>query len=403
VRVFVVNCGSSSVKAALIETGDAGPVRARLRFHADRVGLGDAALTVRAEAGEARPAAAPRLGTTREAVEAVLDRLPADARIEAFGHRVVHGGPRFSGPTVIDDAVRDAIAGCIPLAPLHNPSNLAGIDACRAAAGGANVPHVAVFDTAFHASLPPMAWRYALPRGLAEAHQIRRYGFHGTSHAFVSARAATLLEARGDVPAAGSRIVTLHLGNGASACAVKGGRSVDTSMGMTPAEGLVMGTRTGDLDPAVPLMLLGAAGLTPPDVERALVKEGGLKGLSAAGSDMRDLLRAAAAGDTDATEALEIYGYRIRKYIGAYAAALGGLDAVAFTGGVGENAAEVRRRALQGLGFLGLELDPARNEAAGAGERDIAAETAAARVYVIPTDEETLIARETRRTLAPPR
>ena len=401
----MVNCGSSTVKAALVEVPAGGGDRLHasrplLRFLADRIGEEDAAaLTVRAAEGAPPRTEALPMPDHKTAVNAILRRLPPDAPLDAVGHRVVHGGGQFSFPAPIDDAVRAAIADCIPLAPLHNPPALAGIDACREALGP-QIAQVAVFDTAFHATLPARAWRYALPRSLADAHAIRRYGFHGTSHAYVGARAAAWLEEHGGVPRASSRIVTLHLGNGCSACALLGGRSIDTSMGFTPAEGLVMGTRAGDVDPTLPTYLLGNAGMDVAAVERALTKEGGLAGLSLAGADMRDVLRAAGAGDHDAEEALEIFCYRIRKYIGAYAAALGGINAVAFTGGIGENAPAVRARALEGLDFLGLTLDAARNEAASQGERDLASDAAHARILVIPTDEESLIAQETYRALA---
>ncbi len=314
--------------------------------------------------------------------------LPSLAALAAVGHRVVHGGERFRQPVRVNRTVLDQIRDMIPLAPLHNPANLLGMEVTLAEAP--EVPQVAVFDTAFHHTLPPHAYRYALPERFYREHGVRRYGFHGTSHACVARGAAAFLGR----PLAELRLVTLHLGNGASAAAIAGGRSVDTSMGMTPLEGLMMGTRCGDLDPAVPFYLGRAAGLDNGAVEALLNRDSGLKGICGS-NDMREVKHLAAAGDDRARLALDMYAYRIRKYLGAYHAVLGGLDAVVFTAGVGENDPTTRAACCAGLTHLGLILDPVRNEADGHGPRAIHAEDSAVALLVIPTDEELEIARQT--------
>lgn len=305
----------------------------------------------------------------------------------AVGHRVVQGGARFFEPTVITELVKINIDELSVLAPLHNPANLAGIVAAERAFP--SVPHVAVFDTAFHQTMPPAAYTYAIDAEVAARHRVRRYGFHGTSHQYVSRAAAAFLGR----PVEDLKLIVLHLGNGASACAVDGGRSVETSMGMTPLEGLVMGTRSGDLDPAVLLHLQRRAGLDVAGVDDLLNKRSGILGLGGHG-DMRDLVAAAESGDARAELALEVYCHRIRSYVGAYAAQLGRLDAVVFTAGVGENAAPVRARALAGLEWFGIEVDAERNAARG-GARRISPDGARVEVLVVPTDEELEIARQT--------
>jgi acetate kinase len=306
----------------------------------------------------------------------------------AIGHRVVHGGSRFTAATVLDDDVVSAIRELIPLAPLHNPPNIAGIEVARKAFPG--VPQVAVFDTAFHQSLPPAAYTYAVPREWRERYRVRRYGFHGTSHAYVSRRAAHFLGR----PVESTNVIVLHLGNGASVCAVEGGRSVETSMGLTPLEGLVMGTRSGDVDPAVPAYLQRVAGLDAEAVDRALNRKSGLLGLGGS-NDLRDVKKAAASHDPDAELALDVYHHRIRKYVGAYYAVLGRVDAVVFTAGVGENDAQTRALSMAGLEALGIELDPARNASDERGERSVSVPGSRVPVLVIPTDEEIEIARQT--------
>jgi len=308
--------------------------------------------------------------------------------IDAVGHRVVQGGARFSEPARITPDVLQDLRGLEALDPLHNPTEVALIEAALRLLPHA--PHVAVFDTAFHRTLPEVAWRYALPSELADRLGLRRYGFHGISHRYVSGR---LLDCLGR-EAMGSRLITCHLGSGASVCAVRDGESIDTSMGMTPLEGLVMGTRSGDIDPGLLLYLLRTQDMTAEQLDDLLNHDSGLKGL-AGRNDVRDLERAAGEGDKRADMALEIFAYRVRKYLGAYAAALGGLDAVAFTGGIGEHADKMRARICQGLDFLGLRLDTGRNLAAtGGAEARISMDAGPARVWVIPTDEERQIARE---------
>ncbi|WP_432827216.1 acetate/propionate family kinase [Dactylosporangium sp. CA-092794] len=305
--------------------------------------------------------------------------------IDAVGHRIVHGGPRFTRPTLVDDTVLAALHELVPLAPLHNPGGIIGIEAARAALP--SVPHVAVFDTAFHATLPPAASTYAIDRDLARRYDIRRFGFHGTSCAYVTGRAAALL---GRAPEA-LNLIVLHLGNGASATAVRGGRSVETSMGLTPLEGLVMGTRSGDLDPAVGGYLHRVAGLDFAAVDDTLQRHAGLLGLAGV-NDMRALLERRAAGDPDATLAFEVYCHRIRKYVGAYHAVLGRLDAIVFTAGVGEHSPEVRAAALSGLDGWGIAVDEARN---AANEQVISPDGGRVTVCVVPTDEERSIAEQT--------
>ncbi|MEU5947870.1 acetate kinase [Micromonospora sp. NPDC047465] len=363
-RVLVLNCGSSSVKFRLFD-GE----RVLDRGTVERVG---------------EPGGGPADHET--AVREILAGLDL-AGLAAVGHRVVHGGKRFGEPVLLDDAVLAAIRDLIPLAPLHNPANLTGIEVALAALP--DVPQVAVFDTAFHTTLPEAAATYAVERATAERYGIRRYGFHGTSHAYVSRRAAELLGR----PYAEVNTITLHLGNGASACAVAGGRSVATSMGMSPLEGLVMGTRSGDLDPTVIFHLRREGGLSVDEIDDLLNHRSGLLGLTGA-NDMREVLRRRADGDPAATLAFDVYCRRITGYVGAYYALLGRVDAIAFTAGVGEHAAPVRAAALAGLDRLGIAVDPERN--AGSGDRVISPEGAEVTVCVLGTDEEREIALQTR-------
>jgi acetate kinase len=391
--VLVINSGSSSLKYQLVEvdTGDSlasgivervgreGGTARHERFDPDGRGRWDAS----AEASDHDAAFAVMLAAFA-AHGPSLEQLPP----VAVGHRVVQGGARFFEPTVITPLVKINIDELSPLAPLHNPANLAGIEAAQRAFP--EVPHVAVFDTAFHQTMPPAAYTYAIDRGVAAKHRIRRYGFHGTSHRYVSRAAAEFLER----PLDELRMIVLHLGNGASACAVSGGRSVETSMGMTPLEGLVMGTRSGDLDPAVLLYLQRRAELTVPEVDELLNRRSGILGLGGH-ADMRDLVAAAEDGDEHATLALEVYAHRVRAYVGAYAAQLGRVDAIVFTAGVGENAALVREWCLAGLEGFGVELDVARNRARSGEARRISADGSRVEVLVVPTNEELEIARQT--------
>ncbi|MEU8255278.1 acetate kinase [Micromonospora inaquosa] len=363
-QVLVLNCGSSSVKWRRYD-GD----RALDHGLVERIG---------------EPGGGPKDHTA--AVRQILAGLDLTG-LAAIGHRVVHGGRTFSAPVLIDDAVLAAIKNLVPLAPLHNPANLAGIEVARAALP--DVPQVAVFDTAFHHTLPDAGATYAIDRDTAERYGIRRYGFHGTSHAYVSRRTAELLGR----PYEQVNTITLHLGNGASACAVENGRSVATSMGMSPLEGLVMGTRSGDIDPTVIFHLRREGGLSVDDIDDLLNHRSGLLGLTGV-NDMREVLERRAAGDPAAALAFDVYCRRITGYVGAYYALLGRVDAITFTAGVGEHAAPVRAAALAGLGRLGISVDDVRND--GDGDRLISPDGAEVSVCVIRTDEEREIARQTR-------
>jgi acetate kinase len=387
-RVLVVNTGSSSIKYQLFEMDGRQALASGL---VERIGEAGARLTHRA--GDAEPLVVEeRVADHSEGFERVFRAFETAGgpigELAGIGHRVVHGGDRLTEPTRIDDAAIAAIADQAPLAPLHNPSNLLGIRI--AMASFPDTPQVAVFDTAFHQTMPPRAWRYAVPADLAAQLRIRRYGFHGTSHAYVSRKAAEHLGR----PAGELNLVTLHLGNGASVAAVAGGRCIDTSMGLTPLEGLVMGTRSGDLDPAVVFYLHREAGLSVDDIDDLLNKRSGMLGLAGA-NDMREVERRAAEGDQAAAEALEVYCYRIRKYVGAYAAALGRLDALVFTAGIGENSDGVRAGVCQGLEGLGVALSPKRNRSRSGRPRTISPDDSKVAVLVVPTNEELEIAEQT--------
>lgn len=408
--ILVINSGSSSFKYQLIEMEGERVLASGL---VERIGeaLGSASHTVYAPPADGRADAAGGVIGTPTMLDATYAReLPIPdhtagfaVMLEAFaahgpslddtppvavGHRVVHGGARFFEPTLITPGVESGIDELSVLAPLHNPANLAGIRAARTAFPG--VPHVAVFDTAFHQSLAPAAYTYAIDRELAAAHRIRRYGFHGTSHKYVSEAAAAFL----DRPLGALKQIVFHLGNGASVTAIDGGRSVDTSMGLTPLEGLVMGTRSGDVDPAVLLQLARRAGMSIDDLDALLNKRSGLLGLAGV-SDMRDVTAGVERGDPDATLAFDVYIHRLRAYAGAYLAQLDGVDVISFTAGVGENAAGVRAAAVATLGFAGVEIDPARNAARGRGIRVISTDGSRVSVLVVPTNEELEISRQT--------
>lgn len=399
--VLVVNSGSSSFKYQLL---DADAERVLAAGLVERIGadVGQARHTVYATSTDGPAATMQSATSTRElpipdhtaGFQVMLDAFAADGPSlaenppVAVGHRVVHGGARFFAPTLITAQVRADIDDLAVLAPLHNPANLAGIVAAQSAFG--DVPHVAVFDTAFHQTLSPAAYTYAIDRELAAKHRIRRYGFHGTSHKFVSEEAARFLGR----PLADLRQIIFHLGNGASVTAVEGGRSVETSMGFTPLEGLVMGTRSGDLDPAVLFQLARREGLSVDDLDDLLNKRSGMLGLAGA-SDQRDIKEAMDRGDEAAILAFEVYVHRLRAYAGAYLAQLGGADVISFTAGVGENAPLVRARALETLGFAGVEIDPDRNTAPDRGIRRISSDASRVAVLVVPTDEELEIARQT--------
>jgi acetate kinase len=387
--VLVVNAGSSSLKYSLVDAGTGEEPASGL---VERIGEDSGAITHHGPGGEQR--------TEREvpdheaALRAALDAFDEhgpdlrEAGIRAVGHRVVHGGARFSSPALVDDDLLEAVTELVPLAPLHNQPNLEGLQVARRLFP--DLPQVAVFDTAFHQTLPPAAYTYAVPTAWLEEHGIRRYGFHGTSYAFVAREAASLL----GKPVEDANLIVLHLGNGCSAAAIEGGRSVDTSMGLTPLEGLVMGTRSGDVDPALHAHLHRQLGWPLEDIDEALNRESGLKGLTGR-NDFRELSEAREAGDERARLAFDVYCHRIRKYVGAYYAVLGRVDAVVFTAGVGEHAAAMRAASLAGLERLGIRLDASRNEGQVDGPTVVSADGSDVAVLVVPTNEEWEIARET--------
>jgi acetate kinase len=388
----VVNAGSSSLKYRLVDAADGSTEASGLvsevggRAHWRHAAAGE---LVHDEDVDCRDHAAA-FGLARDALGAGGEGL-SEEDLVGVGHRVVHGGDRFRDPVVVDDEVVEAIRELAPLAPLHNPANVEGI--VRAGEAFPGVPHVAVFDTAFHGTLPDAADTYAVPRQWREEHRVRRYGFHGTSYSYVSRRTAHLLGR----PLEDLRMVVLHLGNGASACAVDGGRSVETSMGLSPVEGLVMGTRSGDVDPALGGYLERVAGLDAAGYDRALNRDSGLLALAGA-SDFRTVADRAAAGDPDARLALDVTVHRLVKYVGAYATVLGRVDALVFTAGIGENSVVLREAVCRRLGLLGVALDRSAN-AAGPPERRVSAPGSAVEVWVVPTDEEREIAHETMRVL----
>jgi acetate kinase len=387
-HVLVINSGSSSLKYSLVDGEDGTSVGSGL---VERIGEPVGLVHHRGPDGrldDERPVSTHE-DALRLALELFATHGPSldDAGLEAVGHRVVHGGDRFSAPTLVDDELVRIVEDLAPLAPLHNPANVEGIEVARRLFPG--VPHVAVFDTAFHQTLPPHAYTYAVPRTWLSEHRVRRYGFHGTSVAFVSSAAAELLGR----PVEECRLIVLHLGNGASATAVDRGRSVETSMGFTPLEGLVMGTRSGDLDPAILLHLQRELGWTVDEVDRKLNRESGVKGL-VGHNDFREVTRLRDEGDEDAALAFEAYCHRLRKYVGAYYAVLGQVDAIVFTAGVGQHAWQVRSRTLTGLERLGVVLDEARNREPVTDAVDVAAEGSEVAVLVVPTDEEWEIARQ---------
>lgn len=379
-RILVLNSGSSSIKYQLLD-----PEHPQPQAKGSLERIGEEGTTLRHDAGGPQ---AVHARNHEEGFALLAEVLSGAGMPEGIGHRVVHGGERFHEPTLVDGTVVEEIRRRIPLAPLHNPGNLAGIEAALRRFPG--VPQVAVFDTAFHQTMPPRAYRYAVPKDLYERQGLRRYGFHGTSHSYVSREAAKHLRRNPEELA----LIVLHLGNGASATAIDGGRSVDTSMGLTPMEGLVMGTRSGDLDPGA-ILFLAREGRSIADIDAILNRESGLKGLAGV-NDMREVERRAEAGDGEARLALEVCAYRIRKYVGAYAAALGRLDGVIFTAGIGEKSPEIRERVCGGLGILGIVIDPARNRAPGGGVREIQREGSRVKVLVVPTNEELEIALQTR-------
>ena len=390
-NVLVINCGSSSLKFQLINS-DTEQVLAK--GLCERIGI-DGSLTYQPAGGEKKKSALA-MPTHKEAIQFVIDALTNETtgvvksldEIGAVGHRVVHGGEKFASSVVITEEVKAAIEECNDLAPLHNPANLIGINACEALMPG--TPMVAVFDTAFHQTMPEKAYLYGLPYEYYENYKVRRYGFHGTSHSFVSKRAAEFLGLDID----NSKIIVAHLGNGASISAVLNGKCVDTSMGLTPLEGLVMGTRSGDIDPAIMEYIAKKENLDIAGVMNVLNKKSGVQGISKVSSDFRDLESGMNEGNELCKAAIEVFSYRVAKYIGSYAAAMNGVDAIAFTAGIGENAPLVRKLVTDQLGYLGIKVCPCCNDVHGE-EKVISTADSTVKVAVIPTNEELAIARET--------
>lgn len=393
-NILVINCGSSSLKYQLIDSSNENVLAKGL---CDRIGIADSFVkqtvtgkedtVIKVDLKDHNIAIAEVVKALTSKEYGVIDSL---ADISAVGHRIVHGGEKFCESVIIDDKAMKAIEDCIPLAPLHNPANIIGIKACQAAMPG--VPQVAVFDTAFHQTMPSEAYMYALPYEYYTKHSIRKYGFHGTSHKYVAERCAALMEK----PIEDLKIVTCHIGNGGSIAAVKGGKCMDTSMGFTPLDGLEMGTRSGILDPAVVLFLMDNENLSSKDVNTILNKKSGLAGVSGVSSDMRDVTAAAKEGNERAKLALDIFAYRVKSYIGQYAAVMNGVDAIVFTAGIGENDIGMRLACASGLEYLGVTMDAEKNNVRG-GEVEISADGSKVKVFVISTNEELAIARETAR------
>ena len=393
-KVLVINCGSSSLKYQLIDMETENSLAQGL---VERIGIEGAVLTQKVEGKDKYIVKTP-MKNHKEAIEIVLKALvdgehgviKSMDEITAVGHRVVHGGEKYASSVLITEEVKKSIEECYKLAPLHNPPNMIGIEACEELMP--NTPMVAVFDTAFHQTMPKEAFLYALPYELYTENGIRKYGFHGTSHMYVSNKVAEVMGKE----IKDLKIVTCHLGNGASLCAVKNGVSIDTTMGFTPLDGIVMGTRSGSIDPAIVLYLINELKYSTEDVNTLLNKKSGVLGISGVSSDFRDIEDAAAKGDERAILALDIYHYRIRTQIGAYAAAMGGVDAIVFTAGVGENGPETREACLEGLEFLGVKVDKEKNNVRGK-VREISTEDSTVKAFVIPTNEELVIARDTKK------
>ncbi|MDR0861730.1 MAG: acetate kinase [Oscillospiraceae bacterium] len=397
-NVLVINAGSSSLKYQLIDTVSETIIAKGL---CDRIGIDGHLKHQPLQNGKPTFDADVAFPTHAEAIAALIEKITSEeygavtslSEIGAVGHRVLHAGEKFSESVLVDDTVIDAIKECIPLGPLHNPANLMGIEACREAMP--NVPQVAVFDTAFHQTMPDYAFTYALPYEYYEKYAVRRYGFHGTSHRYVSAKAIEFL----GIPKEGSRIIACHLGNGSSIAAIKSGKSIDTSMGLTPLEGVPMGTRSGSIDPAIIEFVANNEGLTREQIFEVLNNKSGVLGISGVSSDFRNLEKA--AGDDAnplqkrAALALKIFSYSVGKYIGSYIAALGGVDVITFAGGVGENGPDTRAEIIGMLGGFGISLDPEKNNTRGK-LVDITGEGSRTKVLIVPTDEELVIARDTR-------
>ncbi len=396
-KVLVINAGSSSLKYQLIDMDTHGVVAKGL---CERIGIDGSKLTHKNTEKKTETVFEKPMKDHSDAIAMVIDALVSPEcgviasmdEIGAVGHRVVHGAETFADSCVIDDKVMEALRACVPLAPLHNPANIIGIEACAKLMP--NTKQVGVFDTAFHQTMPEEAYMYALPYEMYKEHRIRKYGFHGTSHKFVAAEAAKFL----GKPAEELKIVTCHLGNGSSVSAVKNGKCVDTSMGFTPLDGVVMGTRCGSIDPAVVTYLVNNCDMTATEVDALMNKKSGVFGISGVSSDFRDLSAAAESGNERAELALKMFAYSVKKLIGSYAAAMGGIDAVVFTGGIGENDGPMRKAITEGLEFMGISVDDAKNGVRGQ-MADISKDGTAVKVLAIPTNEELMIALDTERLL----
>lgn len=392
-KVLVINCGSSSLKYKLFNMTDETVLAKGL---VDRIKL-DGSKLIHEPAGKEKVVIEKEISNHQVAIQLVLDALVHPehgvikdmSEISAVGHRIVHGGEKFTQSVLIDDEVLESLKECMDLAPLHNPPNIMGIEATREVMP--DVPMVGVFDTAFHQTMPKKAYMYGFPYEYYKKYGIRRYGFHGTSHKYVALKAAEML----NKPIEETKIVTCHLGNGVSITAVKGGKSIDTTLGFGTVSGIVMGTRCGDVDPVLIPFLMGNENLSVEEMNEMLHKKCGLLGISGVSNDMRDIEEAASQGNERAQLALEMFEYMVKKYIGAYAAAMNGLDAVVFTAGIGENAIELREKICENMDFLGIKIDKGKNKVRGK-MADISAEGARTKVFVIPTNEELMIARETK-------
>lgn len=391
-KVLVINCGSSSLKYQLIDMTNE---KALAQGLVERIGIQGSILTQKVE-GKDKYIIEEEMKDHVAAISNVMKALTDDVHgvitsmdeISAVGHRIVHGGEKYAKSVLIDKDVKESIKDCYKLAPLHNPANMIGIEACEEIMP--NTPMVAVFDTAFHQTMDKEVYLYPLPYELYEKHGIRKYGFHGTSHMYVSNEVAKAMNK--DIK--DLKIITCHLGNGASLCAIKDGKSIDTTMGFTPLEGIVMGTRCGNIDPAIALFLIKELGYTPDQVNDLFNKKSGVAGISGVSSDFRDLTKASSEGNEKAQLALDIYYNRLKKEIGALAAEMGGVDVLVFTAGVGENSSAVRENALKGLEFLGIELDEEKNNVRGE-LAEISKDTSKVKIYSVPTNEELVIARDT--------
>lgn len=395
-KVLVINTGSSSLKYQLIDMDNE---KVMAKGNCERIGIDGSKITHKPVGKDSVEKVTP-MKDHSDAIALVLNALTdaehgviADmSEISAVGHRVVHGGEDFACSVIIDDKVKETLKKCCDLAPLHNPANLMGIAACEKAMPG--VPMVAVFDTAFHQTMPPKAYIYGIPYHYYQDYKIRKYGFHGTSHNYVSHRVAELM----NKPIEELKIITFHLGNGSSVCAIKNGKSIETSMGFTPLSGVLMGTRSGLLDPAIVTYIMEKENLSVKEMNEILNKESGVYGISGVSSDFRDIEKAAAEGNERAQLALDMFEYGVRRYLGWYACEMEGVDAIAFAGGVGENNAALRESLLKNQEFMGIKVDPVKNAVRGV-ETEITGEGSKVRVFVIPTDEELTIARDTKRLL----